>query len=299
VLVTGARGFVGSALLGLAQRENAGDLKLVGVGSEDADLRDRAATLRLLSEIKPQRVIHLAAKLTRGEGPEVLREQMEHTFQAGTVLLDCALEAGVGQVLLAGSLDEFGSREGELRTTDAAEPGSYYGVSKSLLREYAAFIARRSAIRVDWFRPFLVYGPGQVARNMLLPTAFRAAKSGEAAKFSDGFQKRDFIHVEDIAAWLLGAVRISLRQESLGLQVHHLGSGDPVSVRAVLQAIAEEFPNAQFELGALPRRLTDPSVQIAPTYKSAEPSLKDWKPRFGWRAGIAQTAGWWKLQDEL
>ena len=134
---------------------------------------------------------------------------------------------------------------------------------------------------------------------MLLPTAFRSAKSGEPAKFSDGFQKRDFIHVEDIAAWLLAAVRISLRQEPLGLQLHHLGTGNPVSVRAVLQAIAEEFPNAQFELGALPRRLTDPSIQIAPAYKSTEPSLKDWMPRFDWRAGIAQTAAWWKSRDEL
>jgi nucleoside-diphosphate-sugar epimerase len=283
----------------LARRESPSDLNLVGVGSEDVDLRDRTATSRVLSQIKPRRIIHLAAKLTKGEGPEVLREQMEHTFLAGTVLLDSALEVGVEHVLIAGTLDEFGSREGELRTTDAAEPGSYYGLSKSLLREYAAFVARRSAMRIDWFRPFLVYGPGQVARNMLLPIAFRAAKSGETAKFSDGFQKRDFIHVEDVAAWLLGALRISLSQAPLGLQLHHLGTGNPISVRAVLQAIEEEFPSAKFELGAVPRRLADPSVQIAPTYKSAEPSLKDWHPRFDWRAGIAQTAGWWKSRDEL
>jgi nucleoside-diphosphate-sugar epimerase len=244
-------------------------------------------------------VVHLAGKLLKGEGPEVLREQMEHTFHAGTVLLGAALEAGVEHVLLAGTVDEFGSREGTLRPADSAEPVSYYGLCKSLLREYASFFARRNALRIDWFRPFTVYGPGQIAGNMLLPVAFRAAKSGKAAQFSDGIQKRDFIHVEDIAAWLLAALRLPLKATRSGLHLHHLGTGHAVAVREILQAIAEEFPGAQFELGALSRRPGEANEQLAPPYESTELGLDGWRPRYTWQAGIAQTAGWWKARDAL
>jgi nucleoside-diphosphate-sugar epimerase len=299
VLVTGARGFIGSALLALAQREGAGDLDLVGVDYEDADLRDREATRRLLERVKPARVVHLAGKLVKGESPEVLREQMEHTFHAGTVLIAAALETGVRHLLIAGTIEEFGSREGVLQPGDSAEPVSYYGLGKALLREYAALFARRGQLRIDWFRPFTVYGPGQALGNMLLPVAFRAAKSGQAAQFSDGIQQRDFIHVEDIAAWLLRGLRIPLGPPPATLQLHHLGTGQAVPLRAVLEAIAQEFPGAQFQLGALPRRPGEPHLQVAAAYESDEPSLHGWQPRFNWRAGIAQTAGWWKSKDAL
>ncbi len=298
VLVTGARGFIGSALLALAQREEADDLFFVGVDYEDADLRDHDATRRLLSKVRPARVVHLAGKLVKGEGPEVLNEQMEHTFRAGTVLLGAAQEAGVEQVLIAGTIDEFGSREGELNPNDGAVPANSYGLCKALLREYAAFFARRGAMRVDWFRPFTVYGPGQAAGNMLLPVAFRAAKSGRAAQFSDGFQKRDFIHVDDVAGWLLRALRVPLQKEPLGLQVHHLGTGHSVSVRSVLEAIAEEFPGSQFQLGALPRRPGEANMQVAARYQAREASLAAWQPHYSWRDGIAHTAAWWRSRAE-
>ncbi|MEO8905915.1 MAG: NAD(P)-dependent oxidoreductase [Polyangiaceae bacterium] len=298
VLVTGARGFIGKALLELAQREGAGNT-FIGVDYDDADLRDREATLRLLQRVKPERVVHLAGKLVKGENAEVLREQMEHTFQAGTVLLGAALETGVQHVLIAGTIDEFGSRGGVLSPSDQAEPVSYYGLSKALLREYAAFFARNRGMRIDWFRPFTAYGPGQAAGNMLLPVAFRAAKSGQPAQFTDGLQQRDFIHVADIAGWVLRALQIPLGHGPGGLSVHHLGSGQATSVRTVLEAIAAEFPGAQFELGALPRRPGEPSVQVAPPYESAEMSLKGWRPHRDWQAGIIETALWWKSKDAV
>lgn len=294
VLVTGARGFVGSTLLDVARREGSDDLELIGVDYEEADLRQPASALRLLRDVQPARVVHLAGKLVKGDTPRVLEEQWEHTFVAGTVVVRAALEVGVHHLVMAGTIDELGSREGALGPADPAEPVSYYGLCKSLLREYAAFFARTGSLRVDWFRPFIVYGPRQTLGAMLLPTAFRAAMRGESAPFSDGQQERDFIHVEDVAAWILLALRIPLGQNASGLHVHHLGTGEPVAVRSVLEAIVAEFPGARLELGALPRRPGEPGLQVAAPYVPAEPSLRSWRPRYGWREGIRQTASWWK-----
>lgn len=299
VLVTGARGFIGSALFELARNEAKGESNLVGVDLQDADLRDSAAVTRLFERIAPDRVVHLAGKLVKGEGASVLEEQMEHTFRAGTVVLGAAVAAGVRHVVMAGTIDELGSQSGVLSPGSLGRPISYYGLAKSLLHEYASFCARRSELRVDWFRPFIVYGPGQINGNMLLPTAFRAAKSGQPAQFSDGSQERDFIHVQDVASWLLAAVQIDLLPGPGGLHEHHLGTGRAVAVREVLAAISEQFPGARFEVGALPRRPGEPPTQLAPFYESTEPALEGWRPRYDWRAGIAETAGWWKSKDAL
>lgn len=68
VLVTGARGFIGTTLLALGQRQGRASA-WVGVDYDDADLRDRDATLRLLERIKPERVVHLAGKLVKVRAP--------------------------------------------------------------------------------------------------------------------------------------------------------------------------------------------------------------------------------------
>ncbi|HEY2407771.1 MAG TPA: NAD(P)-dependent oxidoreductase [Polyangiaceae bacterium] len=293
VLVTGARGFIGSSLLAAAQ-ERGGSPQLIGVDIEDADLRDRSAVDQLLARVRPTRVVHLAATLAKGQDAAVLRAQREHTFETGTVVIDAALAAGIHQILVPGSIDEFGGREGELAPSDPCEPRSYYGLCKSLLREHAAFRARTAPVRIDWFRPFIVYGPGQTQGGLLLPTLFRAAKNGERAQVSDGIQRRDFIHVADVAAWILQALTVPMGDASGSLLIHHLGTGEPVAVRTVIEAVAEEFPGSAFDIGAISRRPGEPLLQVSAPYASADAELAAWRPRYQWRRGIAETAAWWK-----
>ena len=94
------------------------------------------------------------------------------------------------------------------------------------------------------------------------------------------------------------ALRIPISESTAGLHVHHLGTGQAVAVRSVLMAIAEEFPGAKLEIGALPRRPREPTLQVAAPYASVEPALQGWRPRYGWREGIRQTAAWWKAREE-
>jgi nucleoside-diphosphate-sugar epimerase len=158
--------------------------------------------------------------------------------------------------------------------------------------QYARYTTRRAPLRVDWFRPFTVYGPGQTG-PMMIPVAFAAAMSGASADFTDGLQQRDFLYIDDLLDWL----ELALQTTPAGsgeFHLHHLGTGIGTPVREVLAAIAAEFPGARFNLGAVPRRPDEPLRQIAAPYRFPEAPLSRWSLQTSWRAGIARTSAAWR-----
>lgn len=295
--MTGAGGFLGSNLMEIGP--SVGGIELRGTTRADGDLRVERDVKALIERTQPERIVHLAAALAKGSSPESFNAQWDDTLCTGVNVVKCAAAAGVRHVVISGSVDELGNVGGVLDIDARSCPRSPYGLAKTLLREYASYWTRTAPLRIDWFRPFVVYGPGQTRGDMLIPTAFRAAVSGQPASFSDGVQTRDFIHVADVARWLLMVLRAPLPEKDGLFRIHHLGAGAGVEVRAVLAAIAEEFPRSNFKVGALPRRSGEPLCEISAPYASEEPCLRDWRPAFDWRSGIANTAEWWRRTSRL
>ena len=71
-----------------------------------------------------------------------------------------------------------------------------YGWAKQAAGTMLRSWCERNGMPGYWMRPFLVYGPGQTG-NMVIPYALEQAQRGEAARFSDGLQQRDFVFVDD------------------------------------------------------------------------------------------------------
>ena len=294
VVVTGARGFIGRALMARLAAE--GVTGVVGIDRADFDLAEPDVTRRRLTELSPRTIVHLAASIRRDPSPESCQSQWRDTLAAGRNVIETAAEIGVSHLLCAGSADEFGDQEGIVGPEVPARPITVYGLCKSLLREIAAFHARGSAMRLDWFRPFHVYGIGQRGSSVIA-YAFEAATAHATAEFSDGGQRRDFTYVEDVVEWLLAGVRDAAPAEdhhAQELMIHHLGTGVATPVRDVLAAIAAEFPAARFQLGSLPRRPREPDTQIAPPPRHDPRADWQWAPSVSLAEGIARTAGWWR-----
>lgn len=297
ILVTGAGGWLGAALVdALGARGRTG---VVGLDRAGLDCSDADQVEKVLADLRPTTVVHLAASLARGPEPGVAEAQWRDTFVAGRTVVQAAARAGVPHVVALGTMEELGDHSGVLTVDLPALPRTPYGLWKSLVREVAQFETRViDGLRVDWARPTTVYGPGQRG-GMLVPAACAAGRVGRLARFTSGEQQRDFLHVDDLIAWMRLAVDDRVAADGArGFHLHHLGTGEGVAVRDVLRHVADSFPGSRFELGGIPRRSYEPAVQVAAPYTTEEPLLASWAPTVGWRDGLTGTVAWWRSQPK-
>jgi nucleoside-diphosphate-sugar epimerase len=173
VLVTGANGFVGSAL----SRRLSGDSRFTVRGA----VRPRAASvppgieLVTVGDLAPETdwraaltgqsaVIHLASRVhvMKDSATDPLAEYRRTNVDGTRALALQAAAAGVRRFLFVSSLKVHGE-EGRFSEADAPAPIDPYGVSKHEAERALRDLAARTGMEVVIVRPPLVYGPGAKA----------------------------------------------------------------------------------------------------------------------------------------
>jgi dTDP-L-rhamnose 4-epimerase len=111
----------------------------------------------------------------------------------------------------------------------ALDPRSVYAATKLTQEHLAAAWARETGGRVAMLRYHNVYGPGMPRDTPYAGVAaiFRSAlERGEAPRvFEDGGQRRDFVHVDDVAEANLSAVRWTAEEPPASVRAFNIGSG--------------------------------------------------------------------------
>jgi dTDP-L-rhamnose 4-epimerase len=169
----------------------------------------------------------------------------------------------------------------------ALDPRNAYASSKVAQEFYAANWARVTGGAVAAMRYHNVYGPGMPRDTPYAGVAaiFTAAlRRGEAPKvFEDGAQRRDFVHVRDVAAATVAACE----QQVDGVRAFNVGSGTPRTVgdmaRALAQALRGPEPvvTGQYRLGDV-RHITADSARLRREL--------NWAPRVDFADGMAELA---------
>jgi nucleoside-diphosphate-sugar epimerase len=196
-------------------------------------------------------------------------------------LLDAWPERGAGRLVALGSAEELGGAGGVLdEAAEALSPFSPYGWGKRAARALAHEWSGRSGAPAFWLRPFIVYGPGQRG-DMVIPYAIERALSGGRGEFSAGYQRRDFVHVDDVVDAILRATESPLT----GWNEFHIGSGTKVAVREVVGEIADQLEaRDRFVFGARAIKPGEPEIQVADVRRAR--AVLGWVPRIGWREGV-------------
>jgi len=236
-LVTGAGGFVGTALVDHLRA--AGD-DVVGIDhASGPDITDPAGVRAVIERHRPGAVYHLAAATHIGsswEAPlEVFRVNAEGTLN---VLTACAA-TGVGRVLVVGSADEYGAvRPEDLPLTEEAplRPLTPYGASK-VAADYLALQAfLGQGVPVIRARSFNHSGPTQSERFMIPGLARRiaAAERDGRKEIPVGSLEpvRDYTDVADVVV----AYRLLVERGEPG-EVYNVCSGVGRSVADVADAL--------------------------------------------------------------
>lgn len=246
VLVTGASGFVGAAVVRRAVALGLPVTALVGPASDiarlaplardidiaRADITDTRALAAAVADARPELCIHLAA------AGAVVREDALDLLLAANALAPARLAhalaaAGARRLVTAGSSSEYGTVEGPMDESRACDPDDPYGVSKLAGGLLARVAGRDAGLETAHLRLFSVYGPGEDPRR-LVTSVVRALVAGRPLELTPGEQVRDFVYVDDVAEALLTA---ALAPEVDGLTVN-VGTGVETTVRDLCLRIA-------------------------------------------------------------
>ncbi|GAA1244898.1 UDP-glucose 4-epimerase [Microbacterium phyllosphaerae] len=277
-----------------------------GVPFVQGSILDRALVEKTLRDHDADGVIHVAGFKYAGVSVQRPLHTYAQNVEGTRVILEAMEAAGVGNIVFSSSAAVFGTPDVALVVEDTAKrPASPYGESKLigewLLRDQAIATAEsETPLRHTSLRYFNVVGSADptvydVSPHNLFPIVFEALIAGKTPKIfgddydtEDGTNVRDYVHVGDIAAAHVAAAQRLLAGESIE-PAYNLGSGDGLSVKQIMDAVAR-VTGIDFTPEIGPRRAGDPD-RIVATGELAARDL-DWKMRYtvdemvrtGWEA---------------
>lgn len=249
VVVTGGAGFIGTNVV-FALLEKGYSVTVVDSlcsGSVDRvsavatlEVFDIADTTRLAAVCTgAEAVVHLAA-LPRVQF-SIDNPTVAHEVNVGGTLsvLEACREAGVKRLVFASSSSVYGDQTNmPLTETMAAKPMSPYALHKYIGEQYLGLWHLLYGLETVSLRLFNVYGPhfdpnGPYA--LVIGRFLQLAKKGQPLTVTGtGMQTRDFVHVQDVAAAIVAA----LRSVKVGSgEVINIGSGKETSINDLATVI--------------------------------------------------------------
>jgi nucleoside-diphosphate-sugar epimerase len=314
LLVTGASGFVGSAILARLAAEAAADgnasrpvglvrrppaAALAGVEYRVvADLQDEAAVARAIGDADA--IVHAAARvhMMRDGSTDPLAEFRKVNRDATASLARTAARRGVRRLVYLSSIKVLGESTPAGRrfaADDAPDPRDPYGVSKLEAEVELQRIASATALEVVVVRPPLVYGPGVKANFLQL---MRAIGRGMPLPLGAVRNARSLVALDNLVDFVL----VCVDHPAAAGQAFNVTDGEDLSTpelarrigialgrKAVLLPVPPALLQAAAALvgrhAAVARLCGSLEVDIA---KSR--SLLGWRPVIGVGEALARTA---------
>jgi nucleoside-diphosphate-sugar epimerase len=285
VVVTGASGFIGTALVRHLVSVGAKVVALSREARRDGggviwrqwDGRDGDALQALFAEFQPDFAFHLASAVTGKRELDFVFPTLEGGLVSAVLVLIAAAKQGSCKVVLAGSLEEPDP------TDSGPVPASPYAASKWAAAGYGRMFNALYGLPVVVARIFMVYGPGQVDLNKFVPYVCLCAARGEQPRLMSGGRPIDWIFVDDVVDGLLC---LGASDVADGRHVD-LGSGDQITTRDVAERICRiAATGIEPIFGALPDR---PMEQVRAADVASTAEQIGWTPSVSLDDGLERT----------
>jgi GDP-4-dehydro-6-deoxy-D-mannose reductase len=291
-LITGGKGFVGHWLA--AHLKDRGDD--VAVIDIETDVADGAAVRRVMADVAPEAVYHLAAMTHVGESWEdpglVLRVNVLGTAE---ILAAARSVEGGPRVLVVSSAEVYGvvgPDQLPLAEDTPTAPASPYAASKLAAEAVALQAWRGYGQPVLVVRPFNHIGPGQSPNFFVPALAKRIVEAGRngARSLPVGTltTRRDFTDVRDVVV----AYRLLIEQGTPG-EVYNVCSGQDVAMSEVAAQLLE-LAQADLTLQTDPALVRPVDVPVLRGDASRLQAATGWRPVIPLATTLADVLASWE-----
>lgn len=258
ILVTGAAGFIGSALsrqlvaeaynvIGLDNYNDYYDVSLKHarvkaliptVSIVEGNFGDKELLSKLFAEHQFDVVCHLAAMAGVRYSMERPEVYITHNIENLVTLLETMKQYKCKRMVFASSSSVYGNdtKAPFLESAVAGAPESVYGATKRagelLLHSYFA----QYGIQSTALRFFTVYGPWSRPDMAMLKFAQKMVKGEEIEVYNHGDLRRDFTYIDDIVSGFVSAV-----ETPLGFDILNLGGGRPIPLLTYIELLEKNI----------------------------------------------------------
>ncbi|MBI2241273.1 MAG: dTDP-glucose 4,6-dehydratase [Magnetospirillum gryphiswaldense] len=320
LLLTGAAGFIGSALTracAAGNKEPILALDRMGYASNlaalpplpaphsfiQADIRDTATLDSVLTQHRPRAIVHLAAETHVDRSIDSPADFIDHNIVGSFQLLEAARRYWQAQGcpehfrFIHVSTDEvFGSLQAD---EPAFGPDSPYRPNSPYSASKAASDHLARAWHATYGLPVMVtncsnnYGPWQFPEK-LMPLIIQKALAGQPLPiYGDGRQRRDWIYVDDHVAGLMAAL-----ERGRPGATYLFGAGQDQANLDVVHALCDELDRQRpSPLGSYRRLITFVADRPGHDRRYAIDSQAtrvalDWQPQVNFAQGVTRTVRW-------
>jgi GDP-L-fucose synthase len=298
IVVAGGTGLAGSAIVRAYQA--AGE-EVIPVSRKVVDLLDRDATFQFINDVKPSLIVDAAAKVGGiGANSAFPVEFLADNVRIQSNLMEAAHAADVERFIFLGSSCIYPRdcaqpiKEEYLLTGPLEETNSAYAVAKIAGIELIKSFRKEYGRRWISLMPTNLYGNNdnfELQGSHVLPAFIRrfveAAEKNAPVEtlWGSGSPKREFLHVDDLAAAV-----VHLGENYNSSEHLNIGTGEDLTIKELAELVAElagfngELAWDSSKPDGTPRKVLDVSKAKA----------LGWSPKISLRDGIASTIAWYK-----
>lgn len=290
LIITGATGFIGSHLCKRLVSQNHEVHIICRTESSLESLKeveDRIKVYRHSSDIQAlihyfktvnaDGVFHLAALCMGPHEASDLADLVDSNIKFGLEILEAMKASGVKKIINTGTFWQHYKNEDY-------NPVSLYAATKQAFEDLLWFYIKAYDMKAITLKLFDTYGPDD-RRNKLISQLKNTAYTGAQLLLSEGYQKLDFIHVDDVVDAYLCAWELLMKDESKAYECYGVGTGRVLTLREIVALFEQETKvKLNVSFGKRPyreREVMEPwsNYQTVPNWKS-KISLEEGIKRF-------------------
>lgn len=308
-LIIGAAGFVGSYLIKelyagcgmqvFATKLPHEQLEVEGTAVYNLDILNKEDIVKLLFEIRPDFIFHLAAQSSVGVAWKNPCLTVDVNIKGAINVMDAVRELYYKpRVLLIGSGEEYGHiRPGEtpIKEENLLRPGNIYAATKACQNMIGSIYAKAYDMQLMMVRAFNHVGPGQAPIFVVSDFCKQVAEIEKGLRepvmrVGNLAAKRDFTDVRDVVKAYAKLVQMGEAGET-----YNVGRGHAIAIEELLQLIVSKS-SARIKVEIDPAKIRPVDVPIIEADITRLHELTGWEPQIPLEQTIQETLDYWRAQ---